>query len=76
MRIVTTAASASRENSLSAAPGKKNVQTVPELKQELQGMCRAVFTTLGWQQRESDYQEAFQIELKHRGIVVVKVRCA
>lgn len=49
---------------------KKKVQTVAELKQELQGMCRTVFSTLGRQQRESAYQSALQIELERRGITV------
>lgn len=68
------------DTSRSAAAGgrEKKIQTIPELKRELEGMCRTVFTTLGRQQQEFAYQLALQIELELRGIVVeasVRVFC-
>ncbi|CAM9221916.1 unnamed protein product, partial [Ectocarpus fasciculatus] len=53
----------------SCAPGR-NIETIAELKQQLEGICRAVFATLGRQQTESAYQMALKIDLEDRGVTV------
>ncbi|CAB1096496.1 unnamed protein product [Ectocarpus sp. CCAP 1310/34] len=53
----------------SSTPGRK-IETIAELKQQLEGMCRTVFATLGRQQTESAYQMALKIELEDRGVAV------
>lgn len=53
----------------SSAPGRK-IETIAELKQQLEGMCRTVFAALGRQQPESAYQMALKIELEDRGVGV------
>lgn len=60
----------SSSGSVATTGGKNKIQTVPELKRELEGMCRTVFTTLGRQMPEFAYQGALQIELERRGITV------
>lgn len=49
---------------------RKQIENIPQLKQELEGMCRTVSAALGRQQTESAYQLALGLELQLRGVVV------
>lgn len=46
------------------------IETIAQLKQELEGMCRTVAAALGRQQKESAYQLALELELQLRGVAV------
>ncbi|CAN0139796.1 unnamed protein product, partial [Hapterophycus canaliculatus] len=50
-------------------PARK-LGTIPELKDEIGGMCRTVFASLGRQYSEGAYQRALKVELELRGIDV------
>lgn len=56
------------DNSGSTARGR--IQTIPQLKQELERMCRTIAATLGRQQKERAYQLALELELELQGVAV------
>ncbi|CAM9567823.1 unnamed protein product [Scytosiphon promiscuus] len=48
----------------------RNIRTIRELKEDMEGMCRTVFASLGRQQSENAYQRALKVELELRGVAV------
>lgn len=58
------------DDSNSSSTATSKIETIPQLKQELEGMCRTVSATLGRQQKESAYQLALELELELRGVAV------
>ena len=51
-------------------PKPVKIETITQLKEDLAGICRTIFKTLGRQQPEAVYQRALEIELKARTIDV------
>lgn len=51
-------------------PKPVKIKTIRQLKNELPGICRTIFKTLGRQHPESAYQRALEIELKERTVDV------
>jgi len=58
------------EGATSSEGGRRRIQTVPQLKRELEEICRTISEKLGRQQSEGAYQRALQIELELGGVTV------
>ena len=58
------------DDDTSSSEANSPIETIPQLKQEMEGMCRTISATLGRQQKESAYQLALELELQLRGVTV------